>query len=48
MDVQPIVNFVETVDGTNLHTIGVLATDTGYSHNMGHNSSLLFLFEIRR
>ena len=46
MDVQPIVNLVKTIDGTNLYAIGEFATDTGFSHNMGHNRSLLFLFEI--
>jgi hypothetical protein len=44
MNVQPILNLVETVDGTNLHAIGEFATDTGFSHNVGHNYSLLFLF----
>jgi hypothetical protein len=44
MDVQPIVNLVKAVDGTNLHAIGEFATDTRFSHNVGHNYSLLFLF----
>jgi hypothetical protein len=37
VNVQPIIDFVETVDGAHLHTIGVLAAYTRFSHNVGHN-----------
>jgi hypothetical protein len=41
MDVQDLLTFVKTLDGANDYTVGVLAAETGLSHNVRHRTNLL-------
>jgi hypothetical protein len=36
VDGQEIGAFAKAVDGTNVHTVGVFAADTGFGDNVGH------------
>jgi hypothetical protein len=37
VDGQKIRTFAKTVDGTNIHTVGVFALDTGFGDNVRHD-----------
>jgi hypothetical protein len=40
VDGQKVGAFAEAVDGANVHTVGVLAADTGFGDNVRHESSI--------
>jgi hypothetical protein len=41
IDREEIGPFTETVDGTNIHTVGVFTADTGFGDNVGHDKSVV-------
>jgi len=41
VDGEKVGAFTETVDRTDIYTVGVLATDTGFGDNVGHDKSVV-------
>jgi hypothetical protein len=41
IDGEKVRAFTETVDRTNIYTVGVLTTDTGFGDNVGHDKSVV-------
>jgi hypothetical protein len=46
VDHQEIGTFMETIHGTNVHAIGVFASDTGFGNDVGHGLSFVGLILI--